>query len=106
VEGQRVGADLDAHKIAVRFLVGVVARFENPALVFGDETRDAGDDADAIGAGKEKGIKALAVHDVLAGSVDLGAGKVVSYEATVLGCLRLNPRIISFANPVRQPLSS
>jgi hypothetical protein len=71
--------------------------------VFGNETRNAGDDADAIRAGKEKGIKALAVHDVLAGSVDPGAGKAVCDEATVLGCLRLNPRIISSANPVRQP---
>jgi hypothetical protein len=30
-------------------VVGVIARFENPALVLGDEARDARDDADLVG---------------------------------------------------------
>jgi hypothetical protein len=46
--------------------------------VLGDETRDAGDDANTVGTGNGKGIKTLAVHDVLPGSVDPGAETIVA----------------------------
>ena len=51
VEGQRIGPDLDAHEVALRVVIGVVAGLEDPALVPGDEGGHPGDDADAIGAG-------------------------------------------------------
>ncbi len=63
VEGQRVGLDLDAHEVALRIFVGVVAGLEDPALVVGDEGGDVGDDADTVGAGGGQGVAALRVHD-------------------------------------------
>ena len=81
-EGQRVGPDLDAHEIApalvgVHRRFGVEGGFEDPALVFGDEARNLGDDAGAVRAGGGEGEEAFAVHDVCPASPparDSGAG--------------------------------
>ena len=66
-EGQRVGADLDAHEVAVGLAgvvvaFGVEGRFEDPALVFGDEAGNLGDDPGAVRAGGGEGVEAFAVH--------------------------------------------
>ena len=61
-EGQRIGLDLDAHEIATGQHVGMEARFENPAAVAGDETGNAGDDADLVGAGGGECVETVAMH--------------------------------------------
>jgi len=67
VEGQRVGLDLDTHEVApelarVERRLGVQRGLEDPALMLGDEARDLGDDADAVGAGGREGEEAFSVH--------------------------------------------
>jgi hypothetical protein len=60
---QRIGFHLHAHEIAaVMFtaaVVGVIARFENPAAVLGNEAGNARDDADLVRAGSGQGVETL-----------------------------------------------
>ncbi len=52
------------HRLALARRLGVERGFEDPALVFGDESRHPGDEADAVGAGGGQGVEAFAVHGV------------------------------------------
>ena len=45
--------------------IGMVARLEDPALVFGDETGNSRDDADAVGTGRGQGVDTLTMHQIL-----------------------------------------
>jgi hypothetical protein len=73
VEGQGVGLDLDAHEIAPVQVVGVEARFEDPAAVLGDEAGDARNDADLIGAGGGQRVIARGMHQIRAEALSISA---------------------------------
>jgi hypothetical protein len=73
VEGQGVGLDLDAHEVAPVQVVGVEARFEDPAAVLGDEAGDARNDADLVRAGGGQRVVACSVHQIRAEALSISA---------------------------------
>ncbi len=72
-EGQRGGLDLDAHEITAIHGIGMEARFENPAVMAGDEAGDPGDDPDLVGTGGGQRVEAFLMHQSVAAAASIAA---------------------------------